>query len=301
MNFKRLPLLRRPDDGGAGGSAGAGGAAPPPPPPAGGAAPPPPPPPAGPTWLQGADEATLGYVQNKGWQNPTDVLAGYRNLETVLGADRAGRTIVLPKDDQDVTTRETMLTKLGWSKDAGAYKLPVPDGADPKFASDMAALFSKHGVPVANAQALTADWNAMQAANARAAGEADAAASAAADAQLDKDWGSERANRTEIARRAAVGLGLDAAALDTLQKGTGYVSIMKALAKVGDLMKEHGAAGMGESAGSFGMTPEGAKQRRSELLADRDWGKRAMVPNSAEWNEMKRLDAVIASTAPVDA
>lgn len=296
MHFKRLPLLRRPDDGGAGGAQ--GGAPAPAPAPSPAPSPAPAPAPASSGWLQGADEATLGYVQNKGWQNPTDVLAGYRNLETMLGADRAGRTIVLPKDDQDVTARETMLTKLGWSKDVGAYKLPVPEGADPKFATDMAALFSKHGVPVANAQALAADWNAYQAGLAKAAGEAVLAANAAADAQLDKDWGSERANRTEIARRAAVGLGLDAAAIDALEKSSGgYVQVMKALAKMGDLMKEHGAAGMTESAGSFGMTPEGAKQRRSELIADRDWGKRAMVPNSAEWNEMKRLDAIIASTA----
>jgi hypothetical protein len=292
--FKRLPLLRRPDDGGAGGAQGAG-AGTPPPPPAGGAAPPPPPP--GIAWLPGADESAVGYVHNKGWANPNDAVTGYRNLETLLGADRAGRTIVLPKDDQDITTRETMLSKLGWSKDVAAYKLPVPEGADPKFAADMAGLFSKHGVPIANAQALTADWNAYQGAQAKVAADADAAAGVAADAQLEKDWGAERSARTELARRAAVGLGLDAAALDALQKGPGYVGVMKALAKVGDMMKEHGAAGMDVNPGSFGMTPEGAKVRKTELFADADWRARAMKEGSAEANELKRLSGIIASTA----
>lgn len=252
---------------------------------------------AGIAWLPGADEAAVGYVQNKGWGGPADVLTGYRNLETMLGADRAGRTIVMPKDDTDITTRETMLSKLGWSKDVAAYKLPVPEGQDPKFAADMAGMFSKHGVPIANAQALTADWNAYQSAQAKVAADADAAAGVAADAQLDKDWGAERVQRTEIARRAAVGLGLDAGALDAMQKGTGYVSVMKALAKVGDMMKEHGAAGMDSNPGSFGMTPEGAKSRKNELLADDAWRGRAMKDGSSEWNELARLTKIIASTA----
>lgn len=259
-------------------------------------APAPAPAPAGIAWLPGADESSVGYVQNKGWSGPNDVLTGYRNLETMLGADRAGRTIVMPKDDTDVTTREAMLSKLGWSKDVGAYKLPVPEGQDPKFATDMAAMFSKHGVPIANAQALTADWNAYQGAQAKAANDAAVAASAAANAQLDKDWGNERAQRTEIARRAAVGLGLSETALDTLQKGTGYVEVMKALAKAGDMMKEHGAVGMDVNPGSFGMTPEGAAARKKELFADAAWSARAMKEGSAEANELKRLSGIIAST-----
>jgi hypothetical protein len=61
------------------------------------------------------------------------------------------------------------------------------------------------------------------------------------------------------------------------------------------MLREHGAEGLSEL-GSFTQTPEGAKAKRSQLIADREWAKRAMVPNSSEWAQLQKLDAVIAST-----
>jgi hypothetical protein len=49
--------------------------------------------------------------------------------------------------------------------------------------------------------------------------------------------------------------------------------------------------------GSFGQTPEGAKAKRSQLMADADWRAKAMVPNSAQWAELQKLDKIIASAA----
>jgi hypothetical protein len=99
--------------------------------------------------------------------------------------------------------------------------------------------------------------------------------------------------RKELARRAAVGLGLDESSIETLETAVGFSKVMKALAKAGDLMREHGAEGMGEM-GSFGMTPEGAKARRTQLMADKDWRTKAMVANSAEWAELQKLDRIVA-------
>jgi len=226
------------------------------------------------------------------------------NLEQVLGADRAGRTIVLPKDDADVTTRQAMWTKLGWSADAGAYKLPVPDGAPPEFGADMAKLFSKHGIPVATAQALTADWNAYVGANAQRVAGQDAAALQTDTEALARDWGDQLGARTEVARRGFRALaekaGVDKAAVEgaitLIEKGVGMRGAMKMMALVGDMLREHGVEGAA-SPGSFGMTPEGAKVERQQLLADKEFVKKAMAPNSAEWARIKKLDEIIAGAA----
>lgn len=277
----------------AGGAAGAGAGTPPAPPPAGGT-PPAPPPPSGVTWLPGADEATTGYVQNKGWAGPADVLTGYRNLETMLGADRAGRTVVLPADENDAPGWQKVYERLGRPANAADYKLPVPDGTDPSFATAAAAKFHELGIPLKQAQALTTWWNQQAGGITAAQQQAEATALAADSAALDTAWGAQKAARTEIARRGAVAVGLDAASIDALQKVAGYAGVMKALAKIGDMTREGGASGLNDI-GGFGMTPEGAKARRAELMADKDWVKRASVGDSAEWKELKRLDAIIVS------
>lgn len=288
----RFHRFQAPDDGGAGGAQGAGAA---PPPPAGGATPPPPP--ASPiAWLPGADEATSGYIQNKGWAGPADVLTGYRNLETMLGADRAGRTVVLPADENDQAGWQKVFERMGRPANAADYKLPTPEGADPAFGAAAAAKFHELGIPLKQGQALAAWWNEQAGGLNQAQQQAEAAAIAADVAALDKDWGAQKTARTEIARRGAVAVGMDAAAIDALQKVAGYSGVMKALAKIGDLTREGGAAGLNDL-GSFGMTPEGAKARKQQLVADADFRSKAMQPNSSQWAEIKRLDEIIAGAA----
>lgn len=294
MNFRfRTQRFQEPEGDGSGGSQ--GGAPAPSPAPAPGPAPAPAPAPPGLAWLPGADEATVGYVQNKAWTGPGDVLTGYRNLETMLGADRAGRTVVLPADENDAPAWAKVHERLGRPANAADYKLPVPEGADPAFATAAAAKFHELGIPLKQAQALTAWWNETAGGVNTAAQAAESAAIAADVATLQKDWGAQVDARTEVARRGAVAMGLDATAIDALQKVAGYAGVMKALAKVGDLTREGGAAGL-KDIGGFGMTPEGAKARRTELLADADFRAKAMQPNSSQWGEMKRLDEIIAST-----
>ena len=43
-------------------------------------------------WLPNADADTKGFIETKGWQSPADAVTSYRNIEKMLGADRAGRT-----------------------------------------------------------------------------------------------------------------------------------------------------------------------------------------------------------------
>lgn len=249
-------------------------------------------------WLpQDADPDTVGFVQNKAWQNPIDAVKGYRSLEQLLGADRAGRTVTIPKDDADADGWAQLRQKLGVPGAPEAYQLKPPEGHDPDFVKAATAQFHAMGLTPKQAQGLV-DWYAKTGGDATAAQAAqqEAALKAEHDA-LAKDWGTgpDAAARREMARRAAVHLGLDEAAIDGIEKTAGFAKTLKALAKVGDMLREAGAEGVSE-VGSFSMTPEGAKSRRGQLMADPAWRAKAMNPASAEFAELKKLDQVIAAS-----
>lgn len=239
------------------------------------------------------DAELIGHAQNAGWQSPADAVKSHRELQKLFGADRHGRTIVMPKEDATPAEMADFYTKLGRPETPDGYKLPVPDGGDPAFAKTAAGWFHELGVPGKAAEALVAKFNEHAATTAAAQAEAEQTALAAEHAALQKDWGSEHPMRTELAKRAAQRLGLDEAALNALEKAAGFSGTMKALAKVGDLLREAGGEGMGEL-GSFGRTREGAAARKTQLLADKDWRAKAMNPNSKEWAEMQELDRIIA-------
>lgn len=275
------------NEAGAAGDAGGGGAAPP-----AGAPAAPPATPAFPWLGDNPDAELVGHVQNKAWQSPVDAVKSHRELEKLFGADRAGRTVTLPAEDTPEAWAPVW-DKLGRPATPDGYKLPVPEGVDASFATKMAEVMHKHGISATAAKAL-AEANNTYLAEAMAGMDAQAQSQFEAEsAQLKKDWGGEYDARREVARRAALHLGLDEAAIDAMEKGAGYSKTLKALAKVGDLLQEHGIEGI-SAPGSFSMTPEGAAAKKTQLMADADWRGRAMVNGSKEWAELTRLNNIIA-------
>lgn len=243
-------------------------------------------------WLPNADADTVGYVQNKGWQSPADALTGYRNLEKMMGAERAGRTVVLPAEDTPEAWAP-VFEKLGRPVNADGYKLTVPEGQSPEFAKAAAAQFHALGLTSRQGEALAKWWNEQAGSMSQAQAAAEEAALQAETEGLKKDWGNEYEHRTELTRRAVVKLGLEEKDIAAFEKVAGFSKTMKVFAKVADMMKEHGAEGI-DAPGSFGMTPEGAKAKKAQLMADPGWRSRAMNPASAEWAELTKLNKIIA-------
>lgn len=246
------------------------------------------------SWLPNADADTVGYVQNKGWQGPADALTGYRNLEKMMGAERAGRTVVLPAEDTPEAWAP-VFEKLGRPVNADGYKLTVPEGQSPEFAKAAAAQFHALGLTARQGEALVKWWNEQAGSMSQAQAAAEEAALQAETEGLKKDWGSEYEHRLELTRRAVQKLGLEEKDIAAFEKVAGFSKTLKAFAKVADMMKEHGAEGL-DAPGSFGMTPEGAKAKKAQLMADAGWRGRAMNPNSAEWAELTKLNKIIAGS-----
>lgn len=259
--------------------------------------------PAAPSWHDSLDPGLKTWATGKSYDmsDPAKVatlaLNGHMNAEKMLGADRAGRTVVLPPDMNDAEAMGQVYNKLGRPANADGYDIPIPEGADPSFAKAASGWFHESGLTKAQAQNVAKKWNEHVASEVQRQQAAEQLALQEEHRKLEVDWGTGPAAemQREIARRAVVKLGLDETSIAALEKVVGFSKVMKAFAKVGELTGEAEAVGLGENSGSFSTTPEAAIARRTQLMADKEWGKRAMNPQSAEWAELTRLNQVIAA------
>lgn len=206
------------------------------------------------------------YVSNKGWKGPGDAVTAYQSLEKFLGADKAGRGVVLPKDENDADGWNALYSKLGRPEKPDGY------GLTEGFGKTAAEWFHEAGLTPKQAQALATKWNGY-AESAKAQQEAELAKAWEAEAAtLKSEWGDKYDAQIETAKRAAARLGVDEATLDKLQSGMGQAGLMKFMAQVGALFAED-AAPQGSSVNA-GRTPEAAQAQIKALMADKGFFER---------------------------
>lgn len=239
-------------------------------------------------WFDGFPDADLkGYVQNKGWKDPADLAVGYRNLEKLLGSEK----VPLPKGAEDKEGWSRVYDALGRPKAADDYKLPVPEGGSPEFAKAAAGKFHELGLSANQAQALT-EWYNSQAAEQMGAQTQQSAQKVEADLQaLKGEWGQAWSENVSLGQRAAKEFGLDADKLNAMENALGTGEMLKLMARIGRGLTEHSFEG-GKSTQGFGMTPDAAKARISQLREDREWSTRYISGNTDARAEMAKLMAV---------
>lgn len=238
-------------------------------------------------WLEGADELTVGYAQNKGWQSPNELLSSYQNLEKLLGADRAGNTVVLPKDGATPDELNAFYGKLGRPSDPAGYNIDVPQGIPSDFTNAATAKFHELGLSQKQGQELASWWQGY-AGNIAATQEAQAAEAFRADeVSLRQDWGQAYDQNIGIARTVANTLGLDAPTIDKLQAALGHKGTMDLLYKIGEKSGEDVFVTSQTGAGFRGaMTPAQAKAEISQLQQDRDFVSKYLNKDA---NAIKRM------------
>lgn len=242
-------------------------------------------------WLPNADEATTGYLQNKGWKSPTELLSSYQNLEKLFGADKAGNTVVLPKENSTPEELANFYNKLGRPSDAAGYKIPVPEkGGDPEFAKVAAGKFHELGLSKAQGEKL-AEWYNGMAASSLAARETQTAQTFQSDeAALRVGWGAAYDQNKVAAQNAVAALGLDAGTIDKLQGSLGHKGTMELLAKIGAKSTE-GSFVTGDTSNGFGnvQTPAQAKDNIKALMADKDFTAKYIKGDTDAVAKMKLL------------
>lgn len=264
--------------GGAGGAPGGEGGAP------GGAAA---------DWTASFDEGTRGLIQNKGWKSPADVVGSYANLEKLLGADKAGRGVVMPKDDSPAEDWAAFYNKLGRPESADGYKLPVPEGDAGEFAKTAASWFHEAGLTPKQAETLAAKWNEFGGVTTQEQ-QAKMAQQAAVDVQdLQKEWGDQFEAQSELARRAIREAGLSKDEGLAIERALGVKKAAQVFAFLGKQFAEAPIkGGEGASRGAFGSTPADAKARIAALKGDAAWTAKYLNGDTDARAEFARLHQI---------
>lgn len=242
-----------------------------------------------PDWTSGLSDEAKGYVQNKNFDSPKAVVESYINLEKMARGD-PNTLLRLPGKDAKPEDWAPVWDKLGRPADAKGYELAVPEGGDPKFAEWAAGTFHEIGVPKSQAQALTAKWNEKVAEMTKAQETARSEANALEATKLKTEWGAGYDKQIEVAKRAALGLGVDAKTIDALEASMGYAGVMKFFNSLGAKMGEAEFVG-GDGKGNFGAvsTPEAAKAKIAELRKDTGFTARYVAGDVAAKAELERL------------
>lgn len=235
-------------------------------------------------WDKIEDSELKGYVQNKGWKDPTELATGYKNLEKLLG----GEKLPLPKGAEDADGWNRVYDALGRPKSAEEYKLPVPEGDSGEFAKAAASKFHELGISAQQAEKLAAWYNEMGA-NAQQQLTQQSTQKIEADlGALKQEWGQAWDENINLGQRAAREFGLDQAKLTAIENAMGTKDMLQFMARIGRGLTEHSFEG-GKSTQSFGMTPEAARQRIGELRSDTDWSTKYMSGNAEAQKELQRL------------
>lgn len=248
-------------------------------------------------WYSGIQDAELrGWSENKNFATPDAAMAAYRNLEQVFGAEKAGNTVVLPKDGAEPQELDDFYNRLGRPESADKYELEIGDNADQDFVGWFKSKAHERGLTQKQAAQFAKDYQDYSVARAEAA-HADGTAKLESEIEaLDKEWGAAREQKFQLGRNAAKEFGMDVETIDRLQDVLGYTRTMKFFADIGQKIGEgSGVADAGSRSGTFEtMTPEAATVRIGELMADKDWAAAYTGGSRVHLDQMSRLQRMAA-------
>ena len=246
-------------------------------------------------WYSGMANADVKtWVEAKGFKDPHAVAESAYNLEKLIGFDRAGRTVVLPKDDASADEVKAFRARLGVPDSPDGYKLPVPQGQSDAFAKVASAWMHEAGLTPKQAEIIAAKFNEYgTAAMAKQAADFDAAGQAEISS-LRTEWGAAFDQQTAVAKRAAAQfIPGDAAArgetLTKIERAIGAGAMLKLFAAIGAGLGEHKMVQNGESGAVGVLTPAQARSRIDALKSDKAWSGAYLQGDRAKIAEMQQL------------
>lgn len=238
-------------------------------------------------WTSGFNDDMRGYIQNKGFKDAGAAIESYRNLEKLMGAPQE-RILKLPEKTDDPAWND-IYGRLGRPTDPKEYKFAIPEGMKENTAfTDWARkTFHETGLSSSQAEKIVSKHSEFLQATAKAQQEAFNTEMQTQATALKKEWGAAYDQNVQVAKRAALGLGLDGATIDKLEMAMGHQKTIKMLHDLGSKMGED-AFVIGKSGGSA-LTPEAAQNRINALRADPGFTKNYLAGDVSAREEMARL------------
>lgn len=249
-------------------------------------------------WYDGFQQPDLKqWVAAKNIPNAEQAAKSYWELEKMVGADKAGRAIVMPKPDATPEEQAAFWSKLGTPE--------KPDGYG--FQGDVAGLPAEevstwfHGAKVTKDQAAALTKNVQE--FQEKTEQAFVAQSKLEEQKLRAEWGQAFDHQRELGLRAlrvaADAAGVPAPEMEEfgakMERTFGVEKAAKMFAALG---KPYAEAPMrdGESrpASPHYMTPADAIAKKAMLQQDKEWVARYLNGGRAETAELRTLEAIIA-------
>lgn len=240
-------------------------------------------------WTGTLDEDLKGFVQNKGFEKPADVLNSYRNLEKLVGAPKE-RLVKLPEDMSDAEQMAEVYNRLGRPSKSDEYDIKFGEGNPEDFQKWTKDTFHKLGLTQAQAQKMVESMDTYSDEIKQASLKEQEQKVAEEQKALQKEWGQAYEQNTRLAKRAAREVGVDGDTVEALAGTLGFAKTMKLFQKVAEATGEADFVSGGQAEGTFGvMTPEAAKNRINALKSDSGFIKRYQEGDVAAIKEMSRL------------
>lgn len=220
--------------------------------------------------IQNAD--TKAWAESKGLNNGSfeNVVKSYHNLEKLMGADRAGRTVTILGDDATPEQFSEFYNKLGRPKEAKEYTFVQPEGQGPERLEAMRG--KAHALGITDAQftgMAQADLEYMAGLQTTFDDDADILR-IDAEAALKKEWGAAYDQKVTGINVAAEKLGFSQDQLAGLHAALGPVEAMKFVDSLNTKMGDHDfTEGVPNVSGM--KTPEQARQELGELTMTKEF------------------------------
>ena len=249
-------------------------------------------------WYEQPDYVeTAAWAKSRGYKFDADnlvaeALRGHHNAEKLIGLDRAGRTLVVPKEDAPKEEWDSYYTKLGRPSQPGEYKLPAELKDDPVAKAFAEAAHEKGFNQKQFESTLEFVNKQAEAIQAQQEQEYEVQATQAIE-KLRGEWGQEFELRAEASRRAVRELGLNPDEAMSIEKSLGVDRAAKVFFEIGKKLLEPTAEGMtGGSQSQFGMSKTEAQGRISALMKDPEFGKKLASGDASSKAEWDKLNAI---------
>lgn len=223
------------------------------------------------SWTDGLSDDVRGYVENKGWKGPEDVLASYQNLEKLRGVPE-DKLLKLPDDPSAEGAMDTIYNALGRPEAPDQYKNVLGDGFDADTFKAAAAKAHELGI----SDKAFAGMQEVMAEQAKAVADQQEETAAAAFDQ----WKGANPDSYSNAARVMGELGMSEDQIAGMISGD-KTAIYDFAAKVGARTSEKPVVHGNDTAEGFTHTPASAKSKIAELMADDAFMKQYMHDSPA--------------------
>lgn len=223
-----------------------------------------------PEWAATLGDEDKAWLAKAGHKELGKVVQSYRHLERYLGAEKAGRGVVLPASEADADGWREVYARMGRPETEDGYELDKIEGVDSTLAKAMAGKFHEAGLNKSQAKAVATGYLAeMKAADdlrwaqliEREKGEVQ---------QLQSSLGERFPVAMEAVVQAARATGLVKEEADAIRTILGPKKFFEMMHTLGKPLLEDTGPGRQSASPEF-ASPAAAQAEITRLTADREW------------------------------